>query len=311
MSFGNDKLTAFSCCSQSLSAASTERNFYRGLFSVDPHFFLSASLLLLHLRFHFHVPFIVEIGSLIHIDCLLYANIYINDTPRTLWNNFGNVYAAIGLANLRSSSSAKSMAYKCPEIYRFWVLRILATICRMYNYIVFHLDYKFLCFRFESSGRNHYGIKNRIYISKCGHHVKNRNARMKEKNITEGKWNGEHKQSSDEWENIEIKGSFKLCVFVCVFLAQMFWTSFPFVQLNFSECAMANGLFSGSNTERKKKLCAVFLLALSRTEIFIAHSRRIMQSQKQAFKLWGKGDSVVEQQQNIREFFFSANRIIT
>lgn len=28
-----------------------------------------------------------------------------------------------------------------------------------------------------------------------------------------------------------------------------------------------------------------------------------MQSQKQAFKLWGKGDSVVEQQQNQRVFF--------
>lgn len=87
MSFENDKL---SCLYSAKRGVEWKKKVLRGLFSVDPFFpysFIQLS----------------QIFWLIHIDCLLYANIYINDTPSTLWNNFGNGYAAIGLANLRSS----------------------------------------------------------------------------------------------------------------------------------------------------------------------------------------------------------------
>lgn len=83
------------------------------------------------------------------------------------------------------------------------------------------------------------------------------------KNVTEEEKEQKQKRGSDEWKNIEIKGSFEMCIFVCYI--QMFWTSFPFVQLNFSESQMANGLFNGSKTQREN--IVVFFVAQNKPEI--------------------------------------------
>lgn len=193
MSFRNDKLI-FSCFSLSVATAfgwTENKLLTRTIFSsiVGTLDFLNLVVTSIFCRRSSW-----EIAWLIHIDCLLYANISINDTPRTLWNNFGNVYTANGITfvvgtNRRIINFSRNLSHFFLRlvhdlpifIHRHIHIRITPLLCFEAVVIIMALRKAYI-FQMRPS--------------------------FQEPKCSKKEFVQKHKRSSDKWENIEIKGSF-------------------------------------------------------------------------------------------------------
>ena len=180
-----------------------------------------------------------KIFTLIHIDCLLYANIYINDTPRTLWNNFGNGYATDWISKF-TFVAGKSMTYtiRKQERNREMCVCVYLSAAGEHCYSLFPPRSHWILQFYAHFKCAPYHSPSLWHQAKHTHtHCKATALREREKNRARRAERKKPNRRSvyirnvrfwrDEWKNIEIKGSFGMCgpsVFNILFLCTIkFW----------------------------------------------------------------------------------------